>query len=84
MEEYDLWQRRRLSMKPGITCLWQVSAKALGVTPGVKPLLLTTMSHIGDADRIRKITHPFFYPFQPKAVFGKKSASAQDRRSRLL
>lgn len=21
---YDFWQRRRLSMKPGITCLWQV------------------------------------------------------------
>lgn len=25
VEEYDLWQRRRLSMKPGITCLWQCS-----------------------------------------------------------
>ena len=24
---YDLWQRRRLSMKPGITCLWQCSKK---------------------------------------------------------
>ena len=23
VEAYDLWQRRRLSMKPGITCLWQ-------------------------------------------------------------
>ena len=23
VEKYDLWQRRRLSMKPGITCLWQ-------------------------------------------------------------
>jgi exopolysaccharide biosynthesis polyprenyl glycosylphosphotransferase len=23
VENYDLWQRRRLSMKPGITCLWQ-------------------------------------------------------------
>ena len=22
--KYDLWQRRKLSMKPGITCLWQV------------------------------------------------------------
>jgi exopolysaccharide biosynthesis polyprenyl glycosylphosphotransferase len=25
--KYDRWQRRRLSMKPGITCLWQVSGR---------------------------------------------------------
>ena len=25
--EYDLWQRRRLSMKPGITCIWQVNGR---------------------------------------------------------
>jgi len=25
VEKYDLWQRRRLTMKPGITCLWQIS-----------------------------------------------------------
>jgi exopolysaccharide biosynthesis polyprenyl glycosylphosphotransferase len=25
VEKYDVWQRRRLSMKPGMTCLWQVS-----------------------------------------------------------
>ncbi len=24
---YDRWQRRRLSMKPGITCLWQVKGR---------------------------------------------------------
>jgi exopolysaccharide biosynthesis polyprenyl glycosylphosphotransferase len=24
---YERWQRRRLSMKPGITCLWQVSGR---------------------------------------------------------
>ncbi len=24
VKHYDLWQRRKLSMKPGITCLWQV------------------------------------------------------------
>lgn len=23
--KYELWQRRRLSMKPGMTCIWQVS-----------------------------------------------------------
>ena len=26
--QYDRWQRRRLSMKPGITCLWQVSGRS--------------------------------------------------------
>ncbi|MCP4581542.1 MAG: sugar transferase [candidate division Zixibacteria bacterium] len=25
--QYDSWQRRRLSMKPGITCLWQVGGR---------------------------------------------------------
>jgi exopolysaccharide biosynthesis polyprenyl glycosylphosphotransferase len=23
--EYEIWQRRRLSMKPGITCIWQIA-----------------------------------------------------------
>ena len=27
VKKYDLWQRRRLSMKPGITCLWQCTKK---------------------------------------------------------
>jgi exopolysaccharide biosynthesis polyprenyl glycosylphosphotransferase len=27
VEKYDFWQRRRLSMKPGITCLWQCTPK---------------------------------------------------------
>ncbi len=27
VKQYDRWQRRRLSMKPGITCLWQVSGR---------------------------------------------------------
>ncbi|MDY6934618.1 MAG: sugar transferase [Spirochaetota bacterium] len=25
VQEYDAWQRRRLSMKPGLTCLWQIA-----------------------------------------------------------
>ena len=25
VDEYALWQRRRLSMKPGLTCVWQIS-----------------------------------------------------------
>lgn len=25
---YDLWQRRKLSMKPGLTCLWQVNGRS--------------------------------------------------------
>lgn len=27
VEKYEPWQRRRLSMKPGITCIWQVSGR---------------------------------------------------------
>jgi exopolysaccharide biosynthesis polyprenyl glycosylphosphotransferase len=27
VEKYDNWQRRRLSMKPGLTCLWQVTPR---------------------------------------------------------
>ena len=27
VEKFDLWQRRRLSMRPGITCLWQVNGR---------------------------------------------------------
>jgi exopolysaccharide biosynthesis polyprenyl glycosylphosphotransferase len=27
VEQYQTWQRRRLSMKPGITCIWQVSGR---------------------------------------------------------
>ena len=25
VEQYDVWQRRRLSMKPGLTCIWQIA-----------------------------------------------------------
>ncbi len=27
VDMYQLWQRRRLSLKPGITCIWQVSGR---------------------------------------------------------
>ncbi|RJQ18390.1 MAG: sugar transferase [Nitrospiraceae bacterium] len=27
VEKYDNWQRRKLSMRPGITCLWQISGR---------------------------------------------------------
>jgi exopolysaccharide biosynthesis polyprenyl glycosylphosphotransferase len=27
VEKYDPWQRRRLSMKPGLTCLWQIRGR---------------------------------------------------------
>jgi len=28
IEKYERWQRRRLSMKPGLTCIWQVSGRS--------------------------------------------------------
>jgi lipopolysaccharide/colanic/teichoic acid biosynthesis glycosyltransferase len=27
VELYQVWQRRRLSLKPGLTCIWQVSGR---------------------------------------------------------
>jgi lipopolysaccharide/colanic/teichoic acid biosynthesis glycosyltransferase len=27
VRNYEAWQRRRLSMRPGITCLWQISGR---------------------------------------------------------
>jgi len=27
VERYDRWQRRRLSMRPGLTCLWQIKGR---------------------------------------------------------
>lgn len=28
VDKYEPWQRRRLSMKPGLTCLWQISGRS--------------------------------------------------------
>jgi exopolysaccharide biosynthesis polyprenyl glycosylphosphotransferase len=28
VDKYDPWHRRRLSMKPGLTCLWQISGRS--------------------------------------------------------
>jgi lipopolysaccharide/colanic/teichoic acid biosynthesis glycosyltransferase len=29
LERYESWQRRKLSIKPGITCLWQINGRNL-------------------------------------------------------
>jgi lipopolysaccharide/colanic/teichoic acid biosynthesis glycosyltransferase len=37
VDEYDVGQRRRLSMRPGITCLWQVEGRnTIGFTEWVQ------------------------------------------------
>ncbi|MEL6823766.1 MAG: sugar transferase, partial [Calditrichota bacterium] len=28
VKNYESWQRRRLSMRPGITCVWQISGRS--------------------------------------------------------
>jgi len=28
VEKYSSWQRRRLSMKPGMTCIWQINGRS--------------------------------------------------------
>lgn len=32
VEQYDIWQRRRLSMKPSLTCLWQIAPNRNDIT----------------------------------------------------
>lgn len=32
VSRYELWQRRRLSMKPGITCIWQIAPNRNDIT----------------------------------------------------
>ena len=27
VKQYQAWQRRRLSVRPGVTCIWQVSGR---------------------------------------------------------
>jgi exopolysaccharide biosynthesis polyprenyl glycosylphosphotransferase len=37
VQQYDPWHRRRLSMKPGLTCLWQISGRnAIGFDQWMK------------------------------------------------
>ena len=41
MARYELWQKRKLSAQPGITCLWQVQGRNPdgSVNPAIEPLL---------------------------------------------
>jgi lipopolysaccharide/colanic/teichoic acid biosynthesis glycosyltransferase len=32
VDQYEIWQRRRLSMKPGLTCFWQIAPRRNDLT----------------------------------------------------
>lgn len=44
VDEYEAWQRRRLSMKPGLTCIWQCAPKRNEI--GFKEWMKMDLSYI--------------------------------------
>ena len=44
VDEYETWQRRRLSMKPGLTCVWQCAPKRNEI--GFKDWMKMDLSYI--------------------------------------
>jgi lipopolysaccharide/colanic/teichoic acid biosynthesis glycosyltransferase len=47
VQKYDRWQRRRLSLKPKITCLWQINGRnKVSVEEWMRTLLISTTSFI--------------------------------------
>ena len=59
VRQYEPWQRRRLSMKPGLTCLWQVTQRADVRGSGCLDLISTT-GRCGSTQNRSKRSPPCF------------------------
>lgn len=72
--KYERWQRRRLSMKPGIVCLWQVSGNYL-----VKDFTEWVRLDLEYIDRWSlKLDAKIFFKTIPTVLFGRSESKKKD------